>query len=451
MSNIQNNSEELSDMVFPINSFPKPLLEIIEQFHLKMNLNYDFLGVSLIYALGLALGNSFKLRVRKKWIESPVTWCVIVGSAGINKSAPLSIMLEPFKKLDVDSFNKYKKKLEEFKIAQEDKNSKRKKDASEKTKKITLPPKRKQCLITDFTPEALSEAHDSNPRGIGIYADELLLFINNMNRYSKSGEEQFYLSTWSGMEVSINRKNGQHFYIVYPFIPIAGTIQPYKLAEAFGKGKDKSGYTHRMLFAFPDKVIREDLADDDVPDIYLNSYSVIINKIMAHSDITIQDGIAKPIIIDLDSNAQKLFKGWRSINDKRINEGTDEDIKGIYSKSESYLLRLSLILQIAEDTCSNSDIVNVSAKAFANAIEMIKYFEWSALKVNQLISRYHDPLSNYSMLQKMVYTALPTEFIAGKGEQIAKQLNMPRRTFYYFLKDIDLFEKQKQGKYLKKV
>lgn len=441
---------ELPDGTFPKDAFPNTFVEIMDQYHEKLNFNYDFLGTALIYALSLAIGNSIRIQVKKKWVESPIVWCVIVGNAGVNKTAPLNVMLEPYKSLDKGYFKHYKEELERFHAYSEEKNSKKKTKNQNDNEKRKLP-KRKQCLITDFTPEALSEAHESNLRGIGVYADELLLWINNFNRYTKSGEEQFYLATWSGTEININRRSAPHYYIPYPFIPVAGTIQPYRLAEAFGKGKDKSGFTHRMLFAFPDFVKRQDLSDEDIADIYVNTYNSIIKRIMDFSDRTILNGEVKPMIIKMSNQANGLFKSWRRLNNTRINEGTDEDVKGIYSKSEIYLLRLSLILQVATDVCDNIETIEVTEQSFESAISLIKYYEWSALKVNQLISRFSDPLSNYSMDKRMIYTALPVEFNTAKGEAIADQLKMPRRTFFDFIKDTYLFEKQRHGIYLKKV
>ncbi len=443
-----SNPMELPDGTFPKDAFPNTFVEIMDQYHEKLNLNYDFLGTSIIYALSLAIGNSLKLQVKRKWVETPVIWGVIVGSAGVNKSAPLDVAVDPFKNLDKEYFKHYGEELEKFQKNQAKRGNKKE---NNETANYLKQPNRKQCLITDFTPEALSEAHEKNIRGIGIYADELLLWINNFNRYTKSGEEQFYLSIWSGKEININRRSAPHYYLPYPFIPVVGTIQPYKLAEAFGKGKDKSGFTHRMLFAFPDFVIREELPDEDIPEIYINTYSNIIKRIMGLSEKAIINGEVKPVIICLSEQANGLFKSWRNMNNKRINEGTDEEEKGIYSKIEIYLIRLSLILQVVDDTCNNISTSEVSVDAFENAIKLVKYYEWTALKVYRLISRFSDPMANYSMDKRVIYAALPVEFNTAKGLEVASQFNMPERTFKYFLNDTYLFEKQRHGIHLKKV
>jgi hypothetical protein len=68
-----------------------------------------------------------------------------------------------------------------------------------------------------------------------------------------------------------------------------------------------------------------------------------------------------------------------------------------------------------------------------------------------MISKYNDPLSNYSLDKRTIYMALPPEFTTSKGIEVSQQLNMPRRTFFDFLNDDNLFEKTKHGNYCKKV
>src|SRR5699024_4916036 len=83
-----------------------------------------------------------------------------------------------------------------------------------------------QSLVSDFTPEALTDVHKFNKRGVGVYADELASWFKNFNRYNKGSEEQFWLSVWSGAPIRINRKTSEPIYIQKPFISVVGTIQP---------------------------------------------------------------------------------------------------------------------------------------------------------------------------------------------------------------------------------
>lgn len=460
MSANVNNVHEIDDNLgnrnkFPTHIFQKELQEIMNEFNKVLNLNYDFMGVSILFAFSLAIGNHFRIQIKKKWIESAVIWVALVGKAGINKSAPLSIFIEPFRELDKLFYQKYKEELTKYNEQMFKRKAKIKNPEGCDTNQNELksfnsePPHRKQYLISDFTPEALSVAHEDNQSGIGIYSDELLTWINNFNRYTKSGEEQFYLSIWSCREININRRNSPHIYIPNPFINVIGTIQPEKLIDTFGKGRDNSGFTHRILFAFPDNITREDLSDSDVPDIYVKVYSDLIQGII-NRRINSSPRI-DPKILVFEKSAEEEFKAWRSDNNKRINQCSNDTLCGIYSKLEIYLLRVALILQIIKDECEKRESEKITLKSMLASIELIRYFECTATKVSKLISKYNDPLMNYALDKRMVYMALPNEFSTNKGEEIATKLNMARRTFFEFLGDDYLFEKQKHGYYFKKV
>jgi hypothetical protein len=449
MTNVQNISECLSDRVkivdFPYYVFPKRIREIMDQYHSTLGFNYDFMGGAVLYSTSLAFGNTIRIQVKNKWIESATIWICIVGKAGINKSAPIAAWLEPLRCRDKKYFEEYKNEIANYNQYLQVNSKKSKKKDDEIENKYREPPKRRQFLLSDFTPEALCEAHSINKYGIGIYSDELLQWLSNIGRYIKSGEEQFYLSSWSGREVNINRRSQPHIFIDNPFINIIGGIQPSKISEAFGKGRQSSGFTHRMLFAFPNKILREDFTDTEIADIYLDTYNEYINNLIA------QTLKYENKIVTYTSAAQHGFKTWRHINNQRINEQDDGDITGIYAKLEIYLIRISLILQIMNDSLNNKETFSVDIEAFNGAIELTNYFENTALKVNNLIRRFNDPLNNYSMDKRIVYTALPTDFTTMKGEEISKQLNMPRRTFFEFLDDDYLFIKLKHGHYQKKI
>lgn len=456
LSEIQNDPESIINR-FPLHAFPNVVQEILTEFSRVLNFNIDYMGGTLIYACSLAIGSKFKIQIKNKWIESAVVWVAIVGRPGINKSAPMSVLLEPFQELDKLNYQKYKEELLNYNAQVLNTKSKTKKQNASDTNDLEeIPtfieqPKRKQFLLSDFTPEALSSAHEDNPLGIGIYTDELLTWINNFNRYTKSGEEQFYLSVWSCKDIIINRRNSPHIYIPNPFINVIGSIQPDKLVETFGKGRNNSGFTHRILFAYPDLVLREDFSDSEVSEIYINTYRNLILNIInkRYSTESSQNNSFK--ILGLDASAKEKFKEWRSKNNVRINESKNDDLGGIYSKIEIYLLRLALIIQILYDECERKENDSISQKAMDSAIEITKYFEYTAIKVNKLISKYNDPFTNYSMDKRVVYMALPTEFSTSIGEEIAKKFNMPRRTFFEFLTDDYLFEKQRHGYYFKKV
>lgn len=443
MTNVNNNNENVNSN-FPVNAFPEIIQEIIMEYNRVLNFNVHYIGASILFALSLAVGNYIKLKVKgDDWIESAILWIVLVGKPGINKTAPLKTFIKLFKLKDKDSYEKYKKLLEEYeqKVKEFKKKSKKKDEAEMPTL-----PKRIQSLISDFTPEAMSEAHENNPRGLGIYSDELLSWLKNFGRYNNSGEEQMFLSIWNGHEISVNRRSTPHVYISSSFIPVAGTIQPDQLLVAFGKNRAKNGFTHRLLFAYPDEVIREDLPKENISETVKKSYNELLDGII---DMSKGKSLSDIKMYTLSDESFYAFSELRKINNVRINKDKDGELSGIFSKMDSYLLRIALILQVLDDCENKRENSVVNPKWIYAAAKFTSYFEYTAIKVHKLISRYDDPLGNYSNDKRQVYKALPSEFKTEEGIKIAEDNGMPERTFKDFIKYENLFEKVKHGLYSK--
>jgi hypothetical protein len=430
---------------FPIQVFHKSIQDIMRAYHETLGYSYDYMGAAFLFATSLAIGNKLKLIVKKGWIEAAILWFCIVGKSGVGKTHPIAKFLEPFRDVDRENFDKYKEQLAEYNLKIQEVNKKAKgKDIVKKNNQELEKPQRKQFIVQDFTVESLCQALDINSVGIGVYSDELTMWLDNMNRYTKSGEEQFYLSTWSSREINVNRRSQPHIYIASPFINVIGSIQVDIMAVTLGKSRQKSGFTNRFLFAYPQKIIRESFSELEISDLHVYTYNRYINDILKKRSTSEQ-------LCPLSKDALQLFKGWRTMNNDRINSEEDGNLTGIWAKLEIYLLRLSLVFQVMDDTLENKDTVEVGQIAFSKSIEVITYFESAAIRVNSVIMRYSDPLMNYSMDKKIVYAALPNEFQTSDGIKIATQLNMPKRTFQDFLTDDTLFSKVKHGQYEKKL
>jgi hypothetical protein len=215
------------------------------------------------------------------------------------------------------------------------------------------------------------------------------------------------------------------------------------MAQTLGKSRQKSGFTNRFLFAYPQKIIRESFSELEISDLHVFTYNRYINDIIKNRTTSGQ------LCIPLSKDALTIFKEWRAINNDRINAEEDGNLTGIWAKLEIYLLRLSLILQVMDDTLESNETKEVNQIAFSKSVELIKYFENTAMRVNSVIKRYSDPLMSYSMDKKIVYTALPSEFSTNEGIKIAMQLNMPKRTFQDFITDDSLFKRVRHGQYEK--
>lgn len=179
---------------FPLDVLPTDVQRIIHATHDCLRYPKDFMATAMLYTAALAIGNTHKVEIMRGYQQNAVLYLTLVGKRGTNKSHPLSFALAPIEKVDQKNFQEYKREKAEY----EQIKNLSKTEREETNAALPEAPYWKQYLLTDYTPESLNGVHQKNLRGVGIYSDELIGWFENFNRYNKSGEEQYWLSVWSG-------------------------------------------------------------------------------------------------------------------------------------------------------------------------------------------------------------------------------------------------------------
>lgn len=431
---------------FPVAAFPEPIQVIINALQDALQYPTDFTGASMLYAASLAIANTHKVQVKSNWQESALIYITPVGAPGTAKSHPQSFALAPIFDKDSKTFKEYEVKRQEYLYLTGLSPKERKEQGLDEPVK----PVWQKHLVQDFTPEALTEVHKYNKRGIGVYADELASWFKNFNRYSKGSEQEFWLSNWSGKPIIIDRKTGEPTFIKQPFIPVTGTIQRAVLAELAKDSRSQNGFIDRILFAMPEGLKKTYWSEIDLNPQHRQSWQVILSNLL---DLPVNfDATESPIptVLPYTKEAFALLKEWQRGNTDQCNEAETDAIRGVYSKFEIHVIRLSLILQLLQWSTGESDKQAVGIKAVTGAIELAEYFKQTALKVQQLLSNY-TPLDSLPTDKQELYQALPPTFTTAYGVELAAQLEIAERTFKRWLNDKELFEKISTGEYKKKL
>jgi len=437
-------AKERQTNLFPVEVFPLPVQQIITSTNEDLNYPIDFIGASLLYAVSVAVGNTHKVEVKKEWLESSVLYLAIVARAGTNKSHPLSFALQPIVEHDKKTYMQYEQQKMEFDKAV----SISKKEREQQTIDEPIKPVWKKYLLSDFTPEALAEVHKNNKRGIGVYVDELAGWFKNFNRYNNGSEMEFWLSVWSGKPINIDRKTGEPVFIPLPFISVGGTIQNGILNELAKGSRTQNGFIDRILFVIPDNIKKEYWSETDLNPVVSENWQNIVSNLLSLS-ITNDDTFnPQPEILKFTPEAKKILFEWQKGNTDQSNDIENETVNGIYSKLEMYAVRLALILEMMRYACRESDKLAVSVEATQGAIKLVEYFKISAIKVHSIISNV-SPLDKQPIDKQNLYRALPNTFTTEQGLQIAKNLEVPERTFKRFLNETSLFRKITRGEYQK--
>jgi len=430
---------------FPYEVFPEPVKKFITETNKCLNFPIDFIGVSVLYAISVATGNSHRVEYKRGWQENCVMYLTLVGSPGTNKSHPLTLALKPI--LAVDEANNYnylqEKKAYDIEVAV----AKKKKDGSENR---IIKPIRKKIILTDFTPEALAKIHSENQRGIGVYSDEFAGWFKNFNRYKGGSEMEFWLSCWSGKSINVDRISADPIFVSSSSVSVIGTIQNKVLKQLASDGRENNGFLDRILFAIPDNLKKEYWDDREVALNVIDGWTKAITKLLAIPDLSDSKGIITPNVLNFSPEARHLLKQWQVENTDEANESDDEIIKGLHSKMEIYILRFCLILEMAKFSCDESAKIEISLDSAKGAVKLSEYFYNSTIKVYSIISNIKVRDRVLSKTHEL-HRILPERFTTEEGLHIAKSIGISKRTFQRHLTNKVLVKKISRGEYQKLV
>ena len=427
---------------FPLTVFPEKIQEIVKAATKGLDFSVDFLASSMIYATSVSIGNTYCIQVKNGWKESAVVYMALVGLPGVNKSHPLSFAIQPLLNHDEQTHFVYQEKLKEFQNTIKSKKQKHDDEVNTLIKPIW-----KKFILSDFTPEALGEVHRFNERGLGVYVDELAGWFKNFNRYNNGSEMEFWLSSWSGTRINIDRKSSDPICIRMPFISVAGTIQNGVLSQLCKVGNSQNGFMDRILFAFPDNVKKSYWSDTELNPIVMQSWEDILSRVMRLEMAGDNEGLHARIL-KLTADARNFLYEWQIMNTDRINQSNNHATQGIYSKLEIYAIRFSLILQILMWATESGSNESISLEAVVGATRLVEYFGKSALKVNAKIS---NPLEKYSSDFQFLFHSLPIKFSTQTALILLKKsgIKMSERTMMRFISNKDLFLLLRRGEYQK--
>lgn len=437
--NIQNNNP------FPLDVFPFVIQKIIKDCNQSLNFPIDYLGSAMLYTASVAIGNTFKIQVKKGYVQSATIFMALVGDPGVNKSHPISFAMTPIDKEDKEFQREFKEALRKYKEEKFENDKLPKKDRS-----IITPPILKQLIVSDITQEALIEVMYLNDRGIGLYVDELVGWLENFNKYNKGNDEAFWLTVFNNKLIVVNRKTSEGYYVPLPFISVIGTIQPEVLQRLF-KNKADNGFVDRVLFAYPDGLEKMPFSEHEIDAESLATWHKIINNILRRPPNRLEEDYSiVPDILTFEPHAKKEFYRWQKELTTRSNEATQNYVKGILSKAEMYCARLALILEVLNCASDSQNPKHITLKSVEGAIKLIEYYIKNAAKVSKLI-RNIDPLDNLSSNYKKAFETLPTNFNTRECVDACKEAGISERSAKEFLKNSELFEKTRHGQYRKRL
>ena len=335
------------------------------------------------------------------------------------------ILLKPIFKKDFEALKEYEKRLQDYNDDV----------IKEKPKEITY-------IVSDFTLEYLIKVLKNNPRGVGLYSDELLAWLKNLNKYNKGSSIEAYLSLWSNAPTKTSRATQETICVNNPFISIIGTIQPKLLIKEF-KDKEDNGFLDRFLFVYPPSRETPKVTDKELDKTALMDWAELVSRLYTLLDFENEE--AKTI--KCDTEARRILIDWINEN---AGAGEDENIKGLYMKLHSYILRLTLIVYVMEWITRENREGVITKQTAERGIKLTEYFKETALKVRAEMYSNDTYLDSISENKQNFYQALNDVFKTSDALEIGKRFNISERSVKYFITDKRLFAKVSQGAYKKK-
>ncbi len=255
-------------MPFPLDVLPTALQRVATETATAVGGPVDFAAVPTVVLGGASLGASRALAIKNKHVQPAIVYVAEIGAPGSGKTPEMEQVLEPLQEIEDElrvtwdeAMEAYQEQLDEYEADLKTWKSTKKADRGERPEKPERPIL-ERLTANDATTEALATILKENPRGVAYVRDELIGWVRSMNQYREGGQgadQQFWLSAWSGVSTTTDRK-GTHeqgpLRVRRPFMSVLGGLTPDKLPTLRGdkprQRVEQDGFMDRLLLVYPD-------------------------------------------------------------------------------------------------------------------------------------------------------------------------------------------------------
>jgi hypothetical protein len=415
----------LEDELLPVAPFdplllPEPLRRYAEDVAESIQCPIDYIAVGLLTTFSSIIGAGCAIRPKKEgsWSVIPNLWGAIVGTSSQKKTPALNaamVSIGPLEKEASEGFAKQERreKIEQIEIAARKKNlkadiEKASKDGNDHALEIaknalyeleekSVSVRHKRYKTNDSSVAMLQELLVDNPRGLLVFRDELIGFLDCLEREYDSGSRAFYMEGWTGYstaEVKIDRLE-RGSLSCNPCISILGGITPSKLSLYFQKSLSKignDGFIQRFqLLVFPDPLKKFSLIDRP-DDREAREQVISIGIYLAKTDFIsmgakLEEDTPLPVF-RFSPTAQQFFNKWYTDLEIRCRTQLEGQMIGEHLGKYSKLMpALALIDHLIRIAAGSPQSEGISLEAVQRAAALCAYFESHARRVYSMIER----------------------------------------------------------------
>lgn len=430
------------DLIFPIDIYPTPIQSYIIECHKTLDSSIDYMGSTMLWLTSVILGNSIHVEVKRGWSEPCNIWVAIVGKAGLGKSPSISNIIRPIQKINSKKITEYIKDYNRF-LAYEKLSKDEKKNVEEQYKPI-----KSQFIANDITLEALVDLHEQSKNGVGVFKDELNGWFKDMNKYREGSDLEFWLSTWSGKSVVVNRMTRAGSFVDKPLIPVLGGIQPSVLNTFYTDENKDNGFVDRMLLTFPAleiEMYNENELPYDVLEWYNNAIVAFYEHVKRNCITYDEDMEIIPYHAKLSNDAKsEWIRVFNEITTIQNSDDENEYMKSMLPKQKSYIPRFALLIHSLDCFVNRKplhDMLLISKESMLKAEKLSKYFIAMAkkIKVNSIeVSDLKNVITtNKTKTPKEKFFEMYKSNPALNRKEAGELLSVSRRSIYDWIKEIE--------------
>ena len=370
--------------LFPTDCLPTSLRRWIEEQTASMGVPACAMAVPALVMVAGAIGKGAVLRVKvhnHDWSERPCLWGAVIMPKGSGKSPALRIATAPLRMAEARTRDRWKLEVEDWKARQP-----RTKNGTIKPDPNDPKPLEPKLVLADATLEATADAMVES-RGLTLVRDELSGFINNMSRYNKGSDRQFYLECHSGGAYPVDRIIRGRQIVPDVFLCIVGGIQPKVAKKAFAaaeEGVDDGFFERFGLVSYPDPVPWDGVRDAP-PERDWRLHVVEAVQRLAEEDWStvlqapLADGQYRDGFLRFDGEAQSVFFGWYDEHMRdhvRAAGAEDRPDFGFMAKAPGLVCRLAPVLHLYRWTTADGvfEPTLINADSLERAIDIFERF-----------------------------------------------------------------------------
>jgi hypothetical protein len=366
---------------FPLEVLPTPLGRLCTEAASALPCPPDFLAVTMIALAGAAIGTSRVLEVKPGWREGARIFAAIVADPGARKSPAFRLAAEPFHERQRQAHIEYRQARDAYELELAEFERERLAwRASKGASPMPTPPvepRMAQCFTTDATLESLVGLLVDNPRGLILLQDELSAWVKGMGQYKggKGNDRQKWLSFWSGSPEVVNRKGQEPLVLPNPFVNVVGNLPPDVLGELSDDLGREDGFTHRLLFSYPEPVALV-WSEAAVSPETRAAYQSVIDTLWNLEPAVTDDEHAHPKVLHFSPAGRTAFTGWVSDHFNEMNHPEfSPRLRGPWAKLEGYAVRFALILHLLRQAAGETASVRIDEVSVLGASALVGYFK----------------------------------------------------------------------------